>query len=84
MSENTKGSLRRGADLQEKVNRIIKTVHYQYSLLLECVSRAGHLSDVIYFFSYVQELSFEIYLLYLTKYLELCHMVQNIKSRRLV
>lgn len=49
VSENTKDSLRRGADLQEKVNSIIKTIHYKYSLLLECVSRGGHLGDMIFF-----------------------------------
>lgn len=49
MSENTKDSLRREADLQEKVNSIIKTINFKYSLLLECVSRGGHLSDVFFF-----------------------------------
>lgn len=49
MSENTKDSLRREADLQEKVKSIIKTVHDKYSLLLECVSRGDHLSDVVFF-----------------------------------
>lgn len=84
MSENTKDSLRRGADLQEKVSSTIKTIHYKYSLLLECVSRGGHLSDVIFFHTFKNSpLRFTCCILQ-TKYVELCHMVQNIKSRRLV
>lgn len=37
MSGNTEHSLRRGADLQGKVNSIIKKVHYKYNLVLEGV-----------------------------------------------
>lgn len=48
MSGNTKDSLRRGADLQEKVNSIIEKVHFKYNLVLEGVC-GSHLSDVIFF-----------------------------------
>lgn len=47
VSENIKESLKRGAELQEKVISVI--VHYKCSLLLECVSCGGHSSDVIFF-----------------------------------
>lgn len=45
---NTKDSVKRGAVLQEKVNSIIKKLHYKYNLVLEGVC-GSHLSDVIFF-----------------------------------
>lgn len=48
MPGNRKDSVRKGEDLQEKVNSIIKKVHYKYNLVLEGVC-GSHLSDVIFF-----------------------------------
>lgn len=48
MPGNTKDSVKRGAVLQEKVNSIIKKLHYKYNLVLEGVC-GSHLSDVIFF-----------------------------------
>lgn len=50
VSETIKESLRREVDLQEKVTGVI--IHYKCSLLLECVSCGGHLSDVILFHTF--------------------------------
>lgn len=57
MPGNTKDSVRRGADLQEKVKSIIKKVHYKYNLVLKgvCVCMS-HLSDVIFFHAFKNSL----------------------------